>query len=101
MIKLGHYLLQNRLYTGLIVLLSGVLLAFGWPFIAWFGLLIMALVTLRFGAKEGLSLLLVYVLPELTLMVLGKIAWLLSYELMMAVVIWALAVRLRKTGSWA
>lgn len=100
MIRLGQFLLQSRLYAGLVALACGLLLALGAALLAWFGLVLIALVTLRLGVKEGAIVLAWYLLPEIAIIFIKQVPWYLAYDVVMAVVLWLMAASLRQTRDW-
>ncbi|MEM1243919.1 MAG: hypothetical protein AAGG80_03770, partial [Pseudomonadota bacterium] len=70
------------------------------PFLGWLGIAIAALVTLRKGAKEGLMIFLVTAIPAIIYLLLGRTLPLYSSVFGGALIVYILALTLRRTGSW-
>lgn len=98
--KVGLYLLKNRYHASWVALACALL-----PFVGlvtgWISLIIVGLVTLRNGLKEGGFVLIWASLPAIVLSLLGNPALLIGVILVRGVAIWLLAVLLRRTASWA
>jgi hypothetical protein len=89
-------LLHNRPQLLLLVL---VLSAF--PILRWFAVLLLALVTLRQGAKVGSQLVLAMMIPSLLLLFVSKEALIpVCSQLFETLLLFALAWLLRTTHSW-
>lgn len=98
--SLGLYLLKNRYNAAWIAFVCALL-----PFVglvtSWISLIIVGLVTLRNGLKEGGFVLIWVALPAIVMSFLGNPALLIGIVLTRGVTIWLLAVLLRRTASWA
>jgi len=96
--KLGLFLLNSDRNAGLIALLFNLLSLINIPggFIAG---IIVGFVTLQKGAKSGLIILAWVALPTLSQGVLGQFG-LFDLLLVRAILIWCLALILRKQNSW-
>ena len=95
----GAYLLKHRSHAAFFALLCAVLPFIGLP-TGWISAVIIALVTLRFGPKAGLYILMWVVLPAVVLAVKGD--WWLAVQLFLFgnVLAWLLAYVLYEFKSW-
>ncbi len=98
----GQYLLQKRYHAVWIVLLCVILALFQLPLLPTSGLaiIIVALVTLHRGAKEGAILVCWALLPIIAFSFTGDLGPLLNDGLGKIMVIWLLACLLGRTASW-
>ncbi len=93
---LAEYVLRGRWQAVLIALLFTFI-----PFFGWIGVVIMALVTLRKGAKEGFFVLSWIILPIIVIsIVLKDYRYALYDALGGSTVVWLMAIILRQTRSW-
>lgn len=93
--SLAEYVMRGRKQAIGMTLLFNLI-----PFLGWISDVIMALVTLRKGAKEGMVILLWAILPSVVFAVLGY-SQLWFYNILGgSVVIYLLALVLRNTQSW-
>ncbi len=91
----GHFLLKGNWRAPLLALLFAPI-----PFLNWFSLVILGLVTLRKGALDGLWVLLWAMLPAVAYAFVGNaFIWVLNI-LGGAVFVWVMAAVLRRTASW-
>lgn len=98
--KFGLYLTQNRYHAMWVVLVCALLPLVGIPANV-LATIIVGLVTLHRGAKEGFLLLCWASLPGIVLFFLGD-AWLLMVEsLGKDILVWLLACWLGRTASWS
>jgi len=97
--KIGLYLTGSRVNVIWITLLFALLPFVGLP-TNWINILLIGLITLRSGAKEGLFVLGWAALPALALCFINQPELLLGFILLRAVVVWGLALVLRNTVSW-
>ena len=92
----GAFLMRGRWQPCLMAMLFATL-----PLLSWLSLVIVALVTLRKGKQEGAWVLLCAVLPALVFAVLGHSVLLLINGVVTAILVWLLALLLRRTASWS
>jgi hypothetical protein len=93
--RFGEYVNQSWKEASLIALIFSVI-----PFVGWVGIVIMALITLRKGPKQGLILLFVTAIPGLILLYMGmNVPWVIIM-LCGNVFTWVLAIVLRSQASW-
>lgn len=90
-----EYVMRSRREAALFALLFTIIPLFGWV-----GATIMALVTLRHGAREGLIVLLCTTIPSAALAFFGYHEQFVYNVLACNVIIWLLALVLRRTQSW-
>lgn len=99
--KCGIYLTQNRLAVSVIVLVLAFL-----PFIGFSQLfrlinpILISFITLRNSPREGLSLVVLALLPSITWSMTNSDALLLLTEIFRLAPIWLLSVVLARTASW-
>lgn len=95
----GEYVMRGRREATLMALMWTIV-----PFMAWLGAAIMALVTLRKGAREGFLILLWTALPNAVLAIVNPIPMTQMAFLVGIIggnlVVWLLALVLRETVSW-
>lgn len=93
--KLGLYILSNRNQAALVAFLSA--------FIPYLGIssIILGLVTLRKGSKEGLWILLWVSVPDVVMALMGHTDSLFFRVLGFSVYTWAIASVLRQSSSWS
>src|SRR5262249_104294 len=98
--KIGTYLIHRRYQTIGIAFVAALL-----PFLglatAWISILLIALVTLIKGAKEGFLVMIWVALPALALFIDGDSSLLIDMIVFRVVVVWLLALLLRYRASWA
>ncbi len=97
--SLGLYLTNKRQNVICVALVCALLPFVGLPTF-WISILLLALITLYKGAKEGFWLLLWVVLPGLAWGVIGDTSQVIEVIALRAVAVWLLAILLRRTGSW-
>lgn len=95
--RAGEYIMRGRREAITLAVLSSLL-----PYIGWIGIVILCLVTLRKGVKEGFLVLIAITVPSIVVggLVLKNYQVLLQSVLFGSVLTWFLAVVLRKTVSW-
>lgn len=93
---LAEYVLRGRWQAVLVALLFTLIPLFGWV-----GVVIMALVTLRKGGKEGFIVLVWIILPVIIgSIVIKDYRYALFDALLGSTVVWLMAIILRNTNSW-
>ena len=93
----AEYVLSSQRKAVLVAMLASVV-----PFSAWLGIIIMVLVTLRKGPKEGLIVLLWSSLPSVVVGYLYQPPMMLLMNTIGVYwLTWVLAIILRTTGSWS
>lgn len=97
--KFGLYLLNHRANAAFIALLCVSLSFFHLP-VAWIASVIIALITLRKGYKEGLFVLLWAALPAVALAVTGRFEILINSILLGCFLSWLLALVLKRYHDW-
>lgn len=97
--RFGFYLTKNIRNALWVALICGALPILGLP-VGWIGLVIVALVTLYEGHKEGLGVLAIFGLPVFIIGLLGNFLPFMELVIYRGLVIWALALVLRQTASW-
>lgn len=100
LLRFGLYLIGKRQNAIWVALLCSLLPFLELPTI-WISQVILALITLHKGAKEGVWILMWIALPALALYIDGDPMLLLGVVLLRAVNIWWMAWLLRQTSSWA
>ncbi len=97
--KLGQWLLAKDINASIVAFICALLPAITLPG-EFFASIIVALVTLRKGAKSGLFVLLWVALPAIAMILIGKLS---LFDVMLArcVLVWALALVLRQMRSWS
>ncbi len=95
MLSLANYIMQNRRNAILLALLFAII-----PLMGWVADIIMVLVTLRKGAKEGGVVLIWIMLPSLLLALKGYPQFLLYNALAGSVLTYCFALLLRQTTAW-
>lgn len=98
--NLGLYLTKKRVNVLWIALVLTLLPFVGIP-TGWISMILVGLITLRNGPKEGFLVLLWIALPAVALSVWGYYNLLVSAILFRGLVIWGLALVLRRTASWS
>ena len=96
LVQLTQLLMKSRREAAIVAMLTAAI-----PFLGWASLVIVCLVTLRKGMREGLFILSWAVVPAfISSCLIGS--WLLGLESVMAYLwLWGVACLLRKTASWA
>ena len=92
----GAFLMRSRRNAGILAFVFALL-----PFLNWLSVVIMALVTLRKGAKEGLLILICVLLPIGVLAVISGNFVIVYNLLVMAIIVWLLATVLHYTHHWS
>jgi len=92
----GAFLMRGRRNAALLALLFALL-----PFLNWLSVIIMALVTLRKGAKEGALILLCVLMPACILALIARDFAILYNVLLTAIIVWLLAIVLHKSHDWS
>lgn len=92
----GEFIMRSRRNAGLLALVFALL-----PFFNWLSVIIMALVTLRRGAKEGLVILFCVLLPSIVWVLYTKNETILLNIVIGATAIWIMASVLHKTHNWS
>lgn len=93
--RLAEYVTRSRTHAILMVVLFSFI-----PFLGWIGVGIMALITLRQGWREGAMVLLWLALPDVVIAYSGQPIVLLFDFVLNSCMVYALALVLRKTGSY-
>lgn len=89
------YILKSRRHA-----IIGALLCSSFPFLGWLGIVIICLVTLRKGAREGFYVMLWFALPNTVLAI--AFPQIFIYNVIYgALLCWLLAIILRHTVSWS
>lgn len=94
-VRFGHYVLKGRRQAASMALLFAV-----FPLMGWLSMMIVGLVTLREGAKEGAWVLLWASLPVVVLGFLHYPALLIYSALAGSLYVWGMAWLLRYSSSW-
>lgn len=97
--RVGLYLTQNRSKVVWVALLCALLPLIGVP-IGWINIVLIGLITLCHGNKEGLIVLGWSALPAIAFSVLGRFELLFVVVLGRGLIVWLGAMVLRKTASW-
>lgn len=97
--KLGLYLTGSRVHIIWVTLLCALLPLAGFP-TNWINILLIGLITLRNGGKEGLFVLGWAALPAVALCFINQPELLFGVILLRGAMVWALALVLRHTVSW-
>ncbi len=93
--RFGEYVNQGWRQASLIALIFSFI-----PFFGWVGTVIMALITMRKGAKPGAIVLLATLIPSLVLLIVGvNIPWVIV-SLLGSLLTFGLALILRAQASW-
>lgn len=92
----GEFIMRSRRNAGLLALAFALL-----PLLNWLSVIIMALVTLRRGAKEGLLILCCVLLPSVVWFFMTKNDTILLNIIVGAIVVWILAIVLHNTHRWS
>ena len=92
----GQWLLRSRKNAILVALVCALL-----PFLSWLAVIILALVTLRRGAKEGAVVLLFIVIPQIGLALYDHSNMMVYNLFAGAIMVYVLAIVLNKTHNWA
>lgn len=92
----GEFIMRSQRNAGLLALVFALL-----PFLNWLSVIIMALVTLRRGAKQGFLILICVLLPSVVWLFISKNDTVLLNIIVGATVVWILASVLHKTHSWS
>jgi hypothetical protein len=98
--NIGLYLLKQRRNAIGVALLCALLPFVGFPTF-WISILLLGLVTLYKGGKEGFWVLLWVALPGLAWGFIGDPSLIVGVIALRAVIVWLLALILRRTASWA
>jgi hypothetical protein len=96
--QLGRWLLAKNFHAAVVGFLCALLPLFTLPG-DFFASILVAFVTLRKGAKSGLVVLMWIALPGIALLALGQLS-LFDVLWVRCVLVWGLALLLRRTGSW-
>lgn len=99
--RFGHYVLRSHFHAGIIALICAIAPIVGIPFIGWLSVVIVSLVTLRKGAKEGFLVLLWSAIPPLVAAGLSLPLFLLSQIVFGSLVVWFFSWLLRNHYSWS
>jgi hypothetical protein len=91
----GLFLMRNRLGAAALVFVLAAV-----PFLNWLALIILALMTLRKGARDSFLLLILACIPSLVYALLGNNSILL-YGLPALLALWLFGLVLRTTYSWS
>lgn len=94
--RFADFLLQKRRHAAIVALACGILPAA----LASFSMVIVALVTLCKGGREGAIVLLWAILPFLAHAYVGKSILLLSVAVLGFILVWGVSLLLRNTNSW-
>ena len=90
----GEFLMRNRWNAALLALVFAAV-----PFLNWLAMIIMSLVTLRKGAKEGIFVLVFALVPSIVYGIFGD--WTVAYyAIPAAFALWVLASVLHATHNW-
>ncbi len=92
----GHWLLRSRKNAIGLALVCALL-----PFLSWLAVIILALVTLRLGAKEGAVILLFIVIPQVGFALYGHSNMMVYNLFAGAIMVYVLAAVLRGSHNWA
>lgn len=94
--KFGEYINQSWKHASLVALVFAIV-----PLLGWVSVVIMALITLRKGAQQGLIVLLVASIPSIVLLYLGvNVPWVIIM-LLGNILTWVLAIVLRNQVLWS
>src|SRR3990167_4437630 len=92
----GQFIMRSRRNAGLLALVFAIL-----PLLNWLSIIIVALVTLRRGAKEGAYILVCALLPAIVWVIISKNQTILLNMVIGAIVVWILAATLHRTSHWS
>jgi hypothetical protein len=92
----GQFIMRSRRNAGLLALAFAIL-----PLLNWAAIVIMALVTLRRGAKEGALILACVLLPGIVWVMLSKNQTMLLNMVVGSILVWILAWVLHRSHSWS
>ena len=92
----GEFIMRSQRNAGLLAFIFALL-----PFLNWLSVIIMALVTLRRGAKQGVLILICVLVPSVVWLVISKNDMVLLNIVVGATVVWILASVLHKTHRWS
>lgn len=94
--KLGEFLLQGRREAAIAAMLTAAI-----PFMGWLSLAIVAFITLRKGAKNGLFVAAWSIIPAVISAYLMTNSLAITTETLFSyLLVWSLALLLRATASW-
>lgn len=93
--RFGNFVLSGRWQAALAALILTLL-----PLVGWIGIMVMALVTLRKGPKEGAVVLFAVMLPDLVWALMGHPQGLIDNVVYGSLLVYAAAVVLRTWPSW-
>jgi len=94
---LAEYVMRGRRQAVIAALIASVI-----PLFSWVSVVIMALVTLRKGAQEGLMILACFSLSTWTMLQFGHVSPIIGYtSLLGGLVVWGQACLLRQRQSWS
>lgn len=96
MIPFGQFVMRSRRNAGLLALVFAVL-----PLLNWLSIIIVALVTLRRGAKEGVLVLGCTLLPSVVWYYFSPNQTILLNIIAGSIVVWLMACVLRASFSWS
>lgn len=98
--KWGEQIIRSRQYAAGIALVVAFFAFFNLP-IGWLSTVVIALVTLQNGPKQGIVVLSWAVLPAVALLCLGEYGVFINIGILHYLVVWGLAATLRRHHSWA
>lgn len=98
--KWGEHIVRSRQYAAAIALVFAFLSFFDLP-VGWISTVVIALVTLQGGARQGLIVMSWTVLPAVAMLYLGQTALFLNVVLLHYLIAWLFALTMRRYNSVA
>lgn len=97
--KWGEHVIRSQQYAAGLCLTAAFLSFFDVP-IGWLSSMVIALVTLQKGARQGIIILSWAMLPAVAMLYLGHVAVFTNVVFLHYLLIWTFAVLLRQSTSW-
>jgi hypothetical protein len=98
--KWGEQAIRRQQYAATLALIFAFLSFFDMPLIGWLSSVLIALVTLQNGARQGLMVIIWAILPGVAMLCLGQYAVFLDILCLQFLLSWGFALILRQYGSW-
>lgn len=96
----GEQVIRRQHYAAGLALVFSFLSFFDLPLIGCLSSIIIALVTLQNGARQGFSVIIWAILPAVAMLFLGQYPIFIDVFFLQFLAIWALSLLFRKYGSW-
>lgn len=99
--RIGEFSLRSQLQAGLLAFVCSLPAVIGVPFIAWLGMMVVGLVSLRRGFTQGLIVMIWSALPSFVLFCMGDMQLFCQQILLGTFILFLLAMLLRVVESWS